>query len=76
MQIRNTRKNEIIIRLSDDCSHIEAIDLYPRAFRLVDSIAWLLARSFKVSNWGALRHLVQYNGMPIVQDARKALEGK
>ena len=70
MNIRNTKTNEIIIRLSDDCSRIEKITLNPRAFRFVDAAMGLMARSFRVANWGALRHLVEYDGMPVVRDAR------
>jgi hypothetical protein len=63
------RKNQ------SDCYHPER-GLHPnrenrigaKAFRYVDGIMALLSRIFKIAPWGAIRHIVQYNGAYVVRD--------
>ncbi|MDO9110512.1 MAG: hypothetical protein Q7U40_07635 [Desulfatirhabdiaceae bacterium] len=75
MQLKNEKPNLIIFELNSDCTRIEKISLEPKAFRFVDGIMALLARSFRIANWGALRHLAEYQSRRIVVDARKTEKG-
>jgi hypothetical protein len=68
MHIRNEKINQIVITLNEDCTRIEKITLEPKAFRYVDGIMALLSRIFKIAPWGAIRHIVQYNGYYVVRD--------
>ena len=69
--MNDTTTNKIVFYLNSAGTTIERIELEPRLHRYIEPMLAMLQRSFRISNWSALRFLCELENEKIYRDYRR-----